>query len=245
MSKTENFAKPANSHLVLFDQPKVATVKGYIERVFGLIISQHVDGYGHIITNRTVLCDEELNSTWNINDNEDDSLDNLYYFKNFPNLSMEDISRVIRQTDGTRDITDSFNDLVKLGAIVPAFDAPLEMCISENDNEYSTWGRELCHISLHKAWIPCALEKLYGIQRFLNRPIKLVIPQKTEFAQETLDFMQELLNNQFKNGVYVDGYYSGKETFVNDGEYTYNTNGTKVAMTREEFLSKHPDAFEL
>ena len=37
--KKKNFEKPVNSHLVMFDQPRVSIVNGYVERVFGMLIS--------------------------------------------------------------------------------------------------------------------------------------------------------------------------------------------------------------
>ena len=246
MAKIENFVKPVNSHLILFDKPKIAVAKGYIEKVYGLLISQHIDSYGTIVTNRTVLCDEELNSTWNINDNENGSLDSLHYLKSFPNLSMEDISTIISQTDGTRDIKDSFRDLEVLGAIVPQFESPLELNISKNRSAYySFYSSEILVPDTKKKWVPCALETLYNIQDFLKRPIKLTTSNCNPVDPDTLSLMQELLDNQFKYKIFVEGYYSDEETLANDGVYTYSTNGTKVAMTREEFIAKYPKSYEL
>lgn len=246
MAKIENFVKPVNSHLILFDKPKIAVAKGYIEKVYGLLISQHIDSYGTIVTNRTVLCDEELNSTWNINDNDNDSLDSLHYFKNFPNLSMDDISKTIYQTDGTRDIKDSFRDLENLGAIVPQVESPLELSISKDDGAYYCfYSPEIRIPGTKKKWIPCALEVLYNIQDFLKRPIKLTTSNCNQVNPDTLSFMQELLDNQFKHKIFVEGYYSNEETLINDGVYTYSTNSTKVAMTREEFLAKYPNSYKL
>lgn len=246
MTKIENFAKPVNSHLILFDQPKVATVKGFIERVFGMLISQHVDNYGSIVTNRTILTDEELNSSWNINNNDDDALESLHYFKDFPNLSMKDIKEVIKQTNGTRELSCSFYDLNELGAIVPASDAPLEMHISDFNNKYTASGKEIGAVDFPKGWIPLVFEELYAIQRYLKRPIKLSIDERSGISQETLCFMQELLDNQFKHKIFaIDLYYSDNESFINDGVHTYSSNGVKVAMTREEFIAKHPGCYEL
>lgn len=244
MNKTKNFAKPVNSHLILFDQPKVAVVKGYIERVFGMLISQYIDEYDAIVTNRTILTDEELNTTWNIHDNEDDSLESLHYFKSWPNLTMEDISETYRQTKGTRDIDDSFSDLKTLGCIIPEIEHPIDVVIERNEEDYYLGCKELNLQNMKHGWIPCVLEDLYSIQRFLKRRIVLISSTENAIEPCEINFMNELLENQFTHGVFRTNLYSDNPC-VNDGVHTYGLNGTKEKMTREEFLEKFPNSYEI
>lgn len=244
MSKMKNFVKPVNSHLILFDQPKVAIVRGYVERVFGMLISQHIDEYDAIVTNRTILTDEELNTAGNINDNEDDSLESLHYFKSWPNLTMEDISETYRQTKGTRDIDDSFNDLKNLGCIVPEIEYPIVATIEKNESDYYLGCKELSLQNMKRGWIPCILEDLYSIQRFLKRRIVLTSSTEDDIEPSEINFMNELLENQYTHGIFGANLYS-TEPFINDGVHTYGLNGTKEKMTREEFLRKFPNAYEI
>lgn len=244
MSKTQNFVKPVNSHLIMFDQPKVAVVKGYIERVFGMLISQHIDGYDKVVTNRTILTDEELNSSWDIHDNENDSLGSLHYFKEWPNLSMKDVDKIITLTKGTRDIADSFDDLNKLGCIIPESEHPIAVTIENDKKDYYLGCKEFNLPNIPHGWIPRILEDLYSIQRFLKRRIILTSSTKDAVDPGVVDFMNELLGNQFIHDIFGANLYS-ENPCVNDGVHTYGFNGTKEKMTREEFLKKFPDAYEI
>lgn len=242
MGKT-NFAKPVNSHLIMFDQPKVSIVKGYIERVFGMLISQHVDEYDAVVTNRTILCDEELNSTWSIHDNENDSLTSLHYFKSFPQITMKDVAAIVSQTCGTRYLFESFDELKELGCIVPDTQEPLVMKAFECSKYFYFQCGEIRVESLSK-WIPASLEYLYSIQSFLNRQIVLET-YNNNVSPEVLAMMNELLENQRKHKIYTSGESLNGEKFYNDGVNTYGTNGFNASMTREEFMTKYPDAYEV
>ena len=242
--KKKNFEKPVNSHLVMFDQPKVSIVNGYVERVFGMLISQHVDEYDTIVTNRTVLCDEELNSTWNIHDNQDDSSEALHYFKSFPNITMDDVAIIVSQTCGIRGLYESFDDLKELGCIIPDIDEPLVMKVDKLEDKYS-FQHENIYVVGQSKWIPASLEYLYSIQSFLNRRIVLETNKDTTISTDSLAMMNELLENQRKNQIYTSGMSLDKEVFYNDGVSTYGTSGLKIAMTREEFIKKHPNAYEV
>lgn len=240
----EKFVRSINSHLVLHDTPKVAIAHGYIERVFGMMLSQHIDNYGGIVTNRTLLVGEELTPFWQDNSNEDDSLASVKYLTDFPKLSMKDIHDVIRGTRGMRDVSDSFYDLKKMGCIVPSISEDLIMRVCNDENSYNCYSKDLPMYEIKKGWIPAALEELYSLQSFLNRRVVLASDDSKPADQGVLDFMNEILDNQRKHKVLVDGLYKDGDTFVNDGVYTYSSNGTKTAMTREEFLQKHPEAYE-
>lgn len=242
--KRKNFAKPVNSHLVMFDQPRVSIVNGYVERVFGMLISQHVDEYEAIVTNRTILCDEELNSTWNIHDNQDDSLTALHHFKSFPNITMDDVDAIVSQTCDTRYLYESFDELKELGCVVPAIPEPLVMKVHECSENYSFRNKNL-YVKAKSKWIPASLDYLYSIQSFLDRLIVLETYDDTIISTDSLAMMNELLENQRKNQIYTSGMSLDKEVFYNDGVNTYGTSGLKIAMTREEFIKKHPDAYEV
>lgn len=241
--KSKNFAKPVNSHLVMFDKPRVSIVNGYVERVFGILISQHVDEYDAIVTNRTILCDEELNSTWNIHSNQGDSLEALHCFKSFPNITMDDVAIIVRQTCGTRGLHESFDNLKELGCIIPDIDEPLVMKVHENSETYSFRHKNI-YVSGQSKWIPDSLEYLYSIQSFLNRRIVLETYKDTTISTDSLAMMNELLENQSKNLVFTDGIFSENKAY-NDGVYTYYTNGVTIEMTREEFIKKFPGAYEV
>lgn len=241
--KKKNFVTPVNSHLVMFDQPKVSVVRGYIERVFGMLISQHIDEYDSIVTNRTILCDEELNSTWNIHDNQNDSLTSLHHFKNFPNITMDDVAAIVHQTCGTRYLHESFDELKELGCVVPETEEPLAMKVHECSEGFDFRCKGI-DLKSNSKWIPASLDYLYSIQSFLNRRIVLETYEDTVTSPEALEMMNELLKNQRKYAVYTSGSFLGKDEFYNDGVNTYGTNGLKTAMTREEFMEKYPDAYE-
>lgn len=240
----ERFVRPINSHLVLHDTPKVAITNGYIERVFGMMLSQHIDKDGDIITSRTLLLGEELTPYWQNDSQEEDLLDSVKYLNDFPKLSMSDIHDVIKGTRGTRDVSDSFDDLKKMGCIVPPITEPLDMIVCKVEDNYNCYSKELPMYKINTGWIPVAMEELYGLQSFLNRRVVLKNDDSKPADQSTLDFMNEILANQYKHKVFVDALYEEGDTFVNDGVYTYASNGTKVSMTREEFLQKHPEAYE-
>lgn len=240
----EKFVRPVNSHLVLYDTPKVAVANGYIERVYGMMLSQHIDKYGCIATNRTLLVGEELTPYWNNDSNEDGILDSVKYLNDFPKLSMKDVYNIISGTRGTRDVSDSFYDLKNMGCIVPSVSGHLTMSVCEGKDSYSCYSKELPVYEIKKGWVPVALEELYGLQSFLNRRVVLESDDSEPVDQGVLDFMNGILANQSVHKVFVDGLFKDGETFVNDGVYTYAKNGTKVAMTREEFLQKHPEAYE-
>ena len=242
--KKKNFEKSVNSHLVMFDQPRVSIINGYIERVFGMLISQHVDEYDTIVTNRTVLCDEELNSTWNIHDNQDDSLEALHYFKSFPDITMDDVAIIVSQTCGTRYLYESFDDLKELGCVVPDIPEPLVMKVDKCDGKYSFLHDDI-YVEGKSKWIPASLEYLYSIQSFLSRRIVLETYKDTTISTDSLAMMNELLENQRKHQIYTSGASLDKEEFYNDGVNTYGTSGLKIAMTREEFIEKHPGAHEV
>ena len=240
----EKFVRPINSHLVLHDTPKVAIANGYIEIVCGMMLSQYIDNDGIVVTNRTLLIGEELTPHWQNDSNEDDILGSVKYLNEFPKLSMRDIYNVISGTRGTRDVSESFWDLEKMECVVPSIGEDLTMSVCEGEDIYTCYSKELPVYEIRKSWIPVALEELYGLQSFLKRRVVLVSDDSKPADQGTLDFMNQILANQRMHKVFVDGLYDDGETFINDGVYTYSSNGTKVAMTREEFLQKHPEAYE-
>lgn len=239
----DNFAKPVNSHLIMYGNPKVAVVNGFIERVFGLLLSQYMDSSGKVVTNRTLLVNEELEAQWNVCSDDDDSLRAVRYFKDFPNLTMKDVSSVIHSTVGVRDLCDSFSDLADLGCVIPQGKEEIVMSVSSNKGGYEFYCREFGSITSYQCWIPTAIDYLYSIQSFLGRRIVLVCQENSGISQREADMMNELLGNQLANKVFIAGEF-GEVCHVNDGVHTYGTDGTKVAMTREEFVSKYPDAYE-
>lgn len=240
----EKTVKPMNSHLVLYDTPKVAITYGHIERVCGIVLSQYIDHDDNVVTSRTLLVGEELAPYWEEDNNEDKITDSVKFLNEFPNLSMEDIHNVISGTRGTRDVSDSFFDLKKMGCIVPSVSEPLTMVVCELEDSYKCFSNELPMYVIMKEWTPVAMEELYGLQSFLNRQVVLTNDDSLPADQSVLDFMNEILANQYTHKVFVDALYKEGDTFVNDGVYTYASNGTKVAMTREEFLQNHPEAYE-
>lgn len=241
----EYFIKPVNSHLLTYDEPKVAIAKGFIERVFGIMLSQHIDKYGNIVTNRTLLCDEEMNANWDVSSSDNDSLSAVHYFKEFPNISMKDVKETIVITNGTRDVYESFSELLELGCVVPEAKENLSMTVQESGTQYSFYCKELGMIDVRKGWIPTCISILYSIQSFLGRRIVLTPAKHSDISEGTVNMMNEVLANQLVHKVRVENLYGEGNIYVNDGVNTYSSSGTKVAMTREEFFEKHKESFEL
>ena len=237
--------KVIQSHLYMYDKPKVATVKGYIETVYGMLISQHYNDSDCITTVRTLLTGEELNTNWKISDDENDYLTQYHILKNFPNISIDDVSMIIRQTNGVSELEESFYELKKLGCIVPQSDEPIIASIYLHENEYILHSKDVCLHDIRECWIPETLSSLYAIQTFLKRRIVLIPEKDKEMDATTLAFMNDLLENQLKNKVRIANKYTTQETLLNDGVYTYGVNGSKTEMTRKEFLDKYPDSDEL
>lgn len=238
------FNAPLNSHFIKYDTMKVAVVNGYIERVSGMLLSQYIDSNGYLITNRTILTREEMIPDSNISSDDDNWMDGLHFFKNFPNLTMEDVCKTISSTKGVRSIYESFDDLNKLGCIVPRAEKDLAITVYGYEKSYELYCEELKGIKIDKGWIPSCLEILYSIQSFLKRRIVLKSSKECPVDKNTLDMMNRILENQRKNLVFINGMLSENKAY-NDGVYTYYTNGVTVEMTREEFIKKFPDAYEV
>lgn len=241
----ENFVKPVNSHLVMFDKPKVGVVEGYIERVFGMLHSQHVDEYGAIVTNRTLLIGEELTPYWNSNSHEDEILNFLHFFNDFPNLTINDIKAVLRSACKSRGVEETFEELEKLGCIIPKIEHPITIYTYRNEENYNFFCEELGNIASENLWIPSSLKILYRIQDFLNIQIILVSDGDGTVEQSSIDMMNNLLENQRKYKVLITSKKDSNISFVNDGVYSYGINGEKIEMNREEFLKKYPNSYEL
>lgn len=245
MSKN-TFNTPLSSHFIKYEPMRIAVINGYIEQVSGMLLSQYIDSDEHIITNRTILTREEMVPDSNIGSDDDNWLDGLHFFKSFPNLTMEDIRKTIRSTKGVRGVHESFNDLNKLGCIVPKVEEDLKMNIYGNDETYLLYSKDLGDVRIYKGWIPSSLETLYSIQSFLKRRIVLETSDKKPVDRNILDMMNQILENQHKNRVFTNGMLlSSKDRAYNDGVYTYYTTGVTVEMTREEFIKKFPDVHEV
>lgn len=238
------FNTPLNSHFIKYDTMKFAVVNGYIEQVSGMLLSQYIDSDGQIVSNRTILTREEMIPDSNISSDDDNWMDGLHFFKNFPNLTMEDIHKTICSTKGVRSIYESFDDLNKLGCIVPIVNEDLTITVYDHKDTYGLFCKELKSIKLNKGWIPSSLEILYSIQSFLKRRIVLESSEVCPVDKNTLEMMNQILENQRKNLVFTDGILSENKAY-NDGVYTYYTNGVTIEMTREEFTKKFPDAYEV
>ena len=157
---------------------------------------------------------------------------------------MDDVDVIVSQTCDTRDLRYSFDELKELGCIVPVTAEPLVMKVDECENNYS-FRHENIYVKAKNKWIPASLKYLYSIQSFLNRRIVLETYEDTTISAETLAMMNELLENQRIHKIYTSGISFDKDVFYNDGVNTYSTSGLKVAMTREEFIKKHPGSYEV
>lgn len=240
---TEIFKQPLHSHLVTFNPYKTAVVKGYIEKVSGMLLSQYLDSEGSVITNRTILTRDEMIPDTDIKDYDSDNYDGIHFFKTFPNLTMDDVARTIHSTLGKRFLFESFDDLIKLGCIVPKSDEDLIFTIADCKDEYSLYNKDFFSIGLPKEWIVSSLRRLYSMQSFLKRRIVLKSSDCNPINEDVLNTMNQLLENQYKYRVYYNGIRD-EDAACNDGVNTYYKNGVTTAMTREEFISKYPDAYE-
>lgn len=239
------YNQPLQSHLITFNPYKIAVFEGYIERVSGMLLSQHLDSDGKVITNRTILTREEMIPDTNIKSDDNDNFNGIYFFNTFPILTFKDVAEVIRSTKGNRLLYESFNDLTRLGCIIPPFLEPLVIKVHEHEKEYELINKELYSIDLNKEWIPTSLQPLYSIQLFLKRRIVLEPYNDTSINTDVINTMNQILENQYKYRIffYVPGGDGGMA--CNDGVNTYYENGVTTAMTREEFISKYPDSREI
>lgn len=246
MKEINQQVTPMSSHLVMFDKPKMGIVGGFLEEVHGMTISDYYcldeNGKGSFETARTILTGEDLNPTWHL-DTFDGNLE-FYHLKEFPKLSIKDIRECIYSAIEVRDLGDLFKELEDYGFTTELKGEIIEANISEyktakkKSYQISFWGT--ARISSDSIWIPKILDDLYTLQHFLKCKFHL---NSKDLSRSTLDMMNELLENQSKNGIMVAKYLE-KEECLNDGVYTYHSNGLKEPMTREVFMKKYPDAFD-
>lgn len=246
MKEINQQVTPMSSHLVMFDKPKMGIVGGFLEEVHGMTISDYYcvddNNKGSFETARTLLVGEGLDPNWHL-DTFDSDLE-FYHLKDFPKLSVRDVRECIQLAEKVRDLSDLFEELKQYG-----FTTELNgKVIEANIEEYEVCDSKRYQISLlstvsfdsKSKWIPAILIKLYTLQHFLKCKFHL---NSKDLSRSTLDMMNELLENQSKNGIMVAKYLE-KEECLNDGVYTYHSNGLKEPMTREVFMKKYPDAFD-
>ena len=235
-----------HSHLVMFERPKIGVIEGFVEEIHGMTLSSycHTDDNGTSFgTVRTLLIGEELNPSWHIDSEK--NLD-VHILNHFPMLSKEDIRKCIQSAEGIRYLSEMFDDLKKRGWTTDfekrTFQIAVDKYTHKDVSTYGFKGEIIGTITVNIDWIPSALYKLYSVQEYLRCHLHLVC-YTNRVSQGDLDFMNELLKNQWKYGMLTNGVV-GKEKALNDGVYTYYEDGTKELMSREEFRNKYPDSFE-
>lgn len=246
MKKIDSEVIPMHSHLVMFDKPKMGVIEGFIEEVHGMTISDYhsVDNDGHesFETVRTILIGEELMPKWHIDSYKDNF--EVYFFKEFPKLSKDDISNCLYSVKNSRSYGEMFDELEEKGFYTELEGKVLEVDIYEyytiNGPKQRIHIQGIQWIDLEAKWIPAKLEKLFSLQHYLKCRIHL---RSKDLSQATVDMMNELLENHAKYGIKMAHYLEDEEC-INDGVYTYHLHGLKEKMTREEFIKKYPDAFD-
>lgn len=241
MGKTEYSITPMNSHLVMFDKPKMGIIESFLEEMHGIILSEYsfTDNNGKIQfgTNRTILVGEELNPKWSIDSYSDSTF--IHFFKNFPVLSVYDVSQIIQSAKGVRGLGETFDDLLEAGCYIQTKGLVIDVRLNEyntcDGTEYSFLIPNIAYFNTNEKWIPAALLKLFSIQKFMGCKFHLNSDDK---LQAVANMMNELLDNHHRNGVMVVRE-KGDVICVNDGVYTYHTNGLKEPQTREKFLKKY------
>lgn len=246
MKEINQQVTPMNSHLVMFDKPKMGIIGGFLEEVHGITISDYYcideNGNGSFESMRTLLVGETLSPDWHL-DTFDGNLE-FYHLKEFPKLSVKDIRECIYSAKDVRDLGDLLKELEEYGFTTELKDEIIKADISENKMTKKKFY-QICifgtaSIISDSSWIPEILKDLYTLQHFLKCKIHL---SSKDLSRATLDMMNELLENHSKNGIKV-AHYMKDEECVNDGVYTYHLNGLKEKMTREEFTEKYPNAYD-
>lgn len=243
MSK-QFFSTPFNSHLVTYNPQKVAVVGGLIEQVSGILLTQYINSDGDIVTSRTVLTGEEMKPICDIKSSDNDLGNEVHFLSSFPNLTIADVSKIIHSTMDGCYVNDSFEDLKKLGCVIPSSKEDIVLTVYGYKDAYSAFSKELGYLKLGKGWIPSSLDLLYSIQSFLKRRIVMETSGENSVNQDTLDVMNGILENHMNHLVYTNGK-EAESLAYNDGVKTYYTNGVTVSMTREEFMGKYPGACEV
>lgn len=246
MKKINQQVTPMNSHLVMFDKPKMGVIEGFVEEVYGMTISDYYcideNGMESFNTVRTILIGEELKPSWSIDSFRDDT--DIYFFKEFPKLSIKDIKNCLCSVKNVRSYSEMFDDLEEKGCYTDLEGKVLEATIYEKETPkgvvHEIYIRGVHRVYIEAQWIPAKLEKMFSLQHYLKCRIHL---KSKDLNQATLDMMNELLENHAKNGIKV-AHYMKNEECVNDGVYTYHLNGLKEKMTREEFMNKYPDSLD-
>lgn len=246
MRKINQQVTPMNSHLVMFDTPKMGVIEGFVEEVYGMTLSDYYcideDGNESFNTVRTILIGEELRPSWSI-DSFKDNVD-IFFFKDFPKLSIKDIRNCLISVGSTRGYSEMFDDLKEKGCTTELDGKVIEARIYEyetiNGKRKEVYIPGLYKISIEDQWIPASLCKLYSLQDFLKCRFQLT---SKDLSQANLDMINELLENHSKYGIKV-AYFMKNNECVNDGVYTYHLNGLKEPMTREEFMKQYPDAYD-
>lgn len=251
--EAEKSLKPMYSHLIMYEKPKVAIIKGSVEKVFGMLISQSMNEKGQIISNRTILTDEELNCYDDVG-----AYGDFYIFKTFPDLRIEDFFDILlreyerdlsltrfdillRERERDLSLTRKLNKLKKIGCAIPPSKEKLILKIREWEEEYDLYIG--CHnFYITKRWLPADMEMLYNIQSFWGRNIILEEYEPGAITPEKLELMNNILKNQYNHEMLGVGSDEEAYCFYNDGVMTYSDDGTSVPMTRNEFLKKYPKA---
>ena len=240
--KEQNNIMPLYSHLVKFDNPKIVFVGGFVFDMRAMLISSVYDAKSNINTTlRTILSGGTLEPAWHLDSDKDGS---IYEFKHFPELTKEDIQMVIRGTNGIRPLADVFEELQSYGYRYAGQGEDLRFTVQDSYNKWSIRG-EMCTIAnLESGWIPEALNELYSMQNFLKLRAVLVPSEYSGASEDTIKFMNQILENQFKNGIWCNCLYDERKA-LNDGVFTYYKTGISEPMSREEFLKKFPTAMEV
>lgn len=234
--------KPMGSHLIKFDKPKIAIIEGYLEEVYGIVVNDYYsidkNGYDSFETSRTILVGEELAPNWHIQAYNEKI--RMYFIKNYPVLSKKDFFGCIIANNEARGWGETFDDLEENGFSFSIAEEVIHAKIESINNHYSISSEYFPYIEERDQWIPLVLDKLYSIQRFTHHRIEL---SSKSLSETSLKLMNQLLENQLKNRIFINEK-EGTDLCVNDGVYTYYKNGFTEAMTREEFMTKYPAAYE-
>ena len=240
--KEQNNIMPLYSHLVKFDKPKIVFVGGFVFDMRAMLMSSVYDAKNNINTTlRTILSGETLEPAWHLNSDKDSS---IYELKHFPYLTREDIRRIIRGTIGVRPLADVFEELQSFGYRYVGQGEDVQFSVQDACNKWSLCGEIGAIANLGSGWIPEALTELYSIQKFLKLHAVLVPAEYSGASEDTLKFMNQILENQFKNGIWCNCLYDERKA-LNDGVCTYYKTGISESMSREEFLKKFPTAMEM
>lgn len=241
---------PLGSHHISYNQPKVAMIEGYLNDVYGMILSDYItvdeDGKENHETTRTILIGEELRPDYHITTEEQYKTE-VFFLPSTKILTLKQLNKCIQLALSNRRIGEMLADL-KEGGFTTSLDGDvLELGIyRRSENEYRIHsGIHSLTFDLDGTCEPLLLRSLYNLQDYLRCAICLKnssCANEYDVPEETLSFMNGLLKNQRTHGVWVANFF-GADTYVNDGVYTYHQDGKKEAMSHEEFRLKYPQCF--